>query len=346
MCSPLISVIVPVYNAERYIEKCLDSIQNQTFSQIQVLVVDDGSTDLSGLICDTYAEKDGRFKVWHTENHGSFAARNLALSYVKTPFLTFVDADDWLELDMYKMLLKVLESTSADFVQCGIQNEGKYLQAKNKVDAGQKVIFEEETIYRGIYSEVVSQSVNDKLFRTTLFAGFSFAEEYYHSDAMGIMQLLQFCKKIVCIGERLYHYRTDNQSVTRGEKNLKHIYSMEALFVIYDKMAYKASDLADFFLCKEIPSMGRLIPPNHNISWRASLLHIRKMHSIFCKHWIRAKACDQYSKEPAHKRIYWNIYRYMPYFASIFIYLRLAIKTAKECEDKHDYKITSISISF
>lgn len=343
MCSPQISIIVPVYNAEKTLEKCLDSIIKQSFAAIEVLIIDDGSTDRSGLICDYYAEKDCRVKVWHTENRGSFAARNLALSNIKTPYLGFVDADDWLEPNMYEILYKTLDLSTADFVQCGIQNEGPRKQIKNKISRGQELAFEEGEIYEAIYSELISHSVNDKLFRLELFEDFCFFEEYYHSDAMAMMQLLQFCKKVICIGELLYHYRTDNVSITRGGKNKRHLDSVKALFSIYEKMAYRAPGVSDYYLCKEIPSMGRLITPNHDITCRECLLHIRDMHRLFCRHWKKAKKFVQYDKEPVLKRLYWNIYYHTPYLAIFGMYLRLVLRKIK-CEDKNDKKTSTTSI--
>lgn len=343
MTHPMISVIVPVYNADCYLEKCLDSIKNQTFTQIQVLIIDDGSTDQSGLICDRYAEIDSRFKVWHTSNRGSFAARNFALAHVEAPYVGFVDADDWLAVNMYEVLFKKLDSSSADFVQCGVANEGIRSQIKNKVAKDQQIEFEGNAIYEGLYNEVISQSVNDKLFRARLFLGFSFAEKYYHSDAMAMMRLSQCCKKAICIGDSLYHYRTDNVSITRGEKSKKHLDSIKALFSIYEEMADMAPSVADYYLCKEIPSMGRLITPNRDISWRECLLHIRDMHSIFCRHWKKAKKSVQYDEESFLKRLYWNIYYYMPYLAILSIYMRLIVKK-KKCEDKNDKKTSATSI--
>ena len=105
---PLINIIVPVYNTEKYIRKCLDSIVNQTYRNLEIIVVDDGSTDSSGDICDEYAHKDARIKVIHKENGGVSSARNAALDLC-TPggdLVAFVDSDDWLELNMYETLLE------------------------------------------------------------------------------------------------------------------------------------------------------------------------------------------------------------------------------------------------
>jgi glycosyltransferase involved in cell wall biosynthesis len=114
----MISVIVPVYNVKPYLRKCLDSIINQTYRDLEILIIDDGSTDGSGDICDEY-RKDDRIKVFHTENRGLSAARNLGLDNTTGNWIGFIDSDDWIEPDMYEVLLRKAEETRADIIECG-----------------------------------------------------------------------------------------------------------------------------------------------------------------------------------------------------------------------------------
>ena len=118
----MISVIIPVYNVEPYLRKCLDSVVNQTYRNLEILVIDDGSTDGSGAICDEYAS-DRRMRIFHTENRGLSCARNLGLDEAKGEWIGFVDSDDWIEPDMYEALLKKAEETGADIVECGVFRE-------------------------------------------------------------------------------------------------------------------------------------------------------------------------------------------------------------------------------
>lgn len=106
-----ISIIVPVYNAERYLHKCIDSILNQTYNDIELLLINDGSTDLSGVICDEYAQNDNRIRVLHKENSGVSATRNIGLDNITGEYVTFIDADDWIETSM---LNDVYEKIKAD----------------------------------------------------------------------------------------------------------------------------------------------------------------------------------------------------------------------------------------
>ena len=134
MDSTMISVIVPVYNVEPYLRKCLDSIVNQTYRDFEILIIDDGSTDGSGRICDEYAEKDSRIKVFHTENRGLSCARNLGLAEAKGEWIGFVDSDDWIEPDMYEVLIRRAEETGADVVECSHYKEldGKTITARKR----------------------------------------------------------------------------------------------------------------------------------------------------------------------------------------------------------------------
>ncbi len=114
----MISIIVPVYKDEPYLRQCVDSILNQTYRDIEVLLIDDGSPDRCGEICDEFAKKDQRIRVFHTENKGLSAARNLGLREAKGEYIGFVDSDDWIEPDMYEVLLKRMQETGADISVC------------------------------------------------------------------------------------------------------------------------------------------------------------------------------------------------------------------------------------
>lgn len=120
-----ISVIVPIYKVEQYLPKCIDSIINQTYKNLEIILVDDGSPDNCGRICDEYAEKDDRIKVIHQENMGLPGARNSGMDIASGEYIAFVDSDDWLELDMYECLLKQIIENETDAAYCGffIENE-------------------------------------------------------------------------------------------------------------------------------------------------------------------------------------------------------------------------------
>ena len=138
----MISIIVPVYKVEPYIHQCIRSILNQTYRDIEILLIDDGSTDKCGEICEEYARIDSRIQVFHTENKGLSAARNLGLMEAKGEYIGFVDSDDWIEPDMYESLLRQLGESEADISACKIWDEyqGNQQQSGNRI---------QNAVYRG-----------------------------------------------------------------------------------------------------------------------------------------------------------------------------------------------------
>lgn len=118
----MISVIIPVYNVEKYLSRCLDSVINQTYSDLEILLVNDGSTDSSGFICDEYAKKDSRIVVIHQENKGTSIARNRGLERAKGEFIGFVDPDDVISVHFYEILYNTLIKTNSDLILCNFQN--------------------------------------------------------------------------------------------------------------------------------------------------------------------------------------------------------------------------------
>ena len=118
--SELISVIVPVYNVEKYLDKCIQSILGQTYSNIELLLIDDGSTDSSGAICDKYVTQDSRVRVFHKSNEGVSAARNWGLDNAKGEWIAFVDADDWIDSDMYERMYNAAVQNQTDMVSCDL----------------------------------------------------------------------------------------------------------------------------------------------------------------------------------------------------------------------------------
>ena len=130
----MISVLMPVYNVEKYLEKTLESVKNQTYTDFEVIMVDDGSTDSSGQLCDKWTQEDSRFRVIHTENKGVSAARNTALSLVRGEYIFFMDSDDFIEPETFEELLDTLHKNEADMVMGNLfytDNNGNMLDELN-----------------------------------------------------------------------------------------------------------------------------------------------------------------------------------------------------------------------
>ena len=156
-----VSVIIPVYNVRNYVSQCLESVVRQTFQNLEIFVIDDGSTDGSGELCDGFAETDSRILVLHTENHGLSAARNLGLDHASGDYLSFLDSDDWMEPDTIETLLNTVLRTGVDVAAARRYQEfvGETVSSRTDGEHGQTEVFRSSdilpTYVTGIFSEVV-----------------------------------------------------------------------------------------------------------------------------------------------------------------------------------------------
>lgn len=319
-----ISVIIPVYKVESYLRRCLDSVIGQTYRNLEIILVDDGSPDNCGAICDAYAAQDARVRVIHQENGGAFTARNAALDVADGAYIGFVDADDWLEPTMYAELMALMEESGADIAQCEACNEGR-AQLR-------QVFLDKVAIYRGkeitgaFFRDEVGHSLTNKLFRASFWEGLRFRGDLYHEDAMVVSQCAGRCDSVARTDRVLYHYNTTNASITRGQKNPLHVKSMEVLFGFYEEAAKDASPDGAFYICREIPSAGRQIRPSKEIPRAMALAHIRHMHRIFKRNWPEAKTAEAYRHAPDAKKVLWHIYRRCPVTASVLVYMYARLK--------------------
>ena len=121
MLNPLISVVVPIYNVDKYLDRCVESIIKQTYTNLEIILVDDGSSDNSPQICDNWNVKDKRIKVIHKENGGLSDARNVGLSFATGEIISFIDSDDWIEHEMFEKMLNRKKKDNSDIVSCGVK---------------------------------------------------------------------------------------------------------------------------------------------------------------------------------------------------------------------------------
>lgn len=222
---PLISVIIPVYNVKDYLRKCLDSICNQTYRNLEILVIDDGSTDGSGAVCDDYAAKDLRINVIHKENGGQSSARNRGIAMAKGDYLAFVDSDDWIENEMYEKLYDNIIKYGVDISMCSyIQHYPN--RSRAKCDSDQIFIWTgREAIRELIRGKKVTSMVWDKLYKRSLFDEIKFPAGKIFEDAAIVYRLFAKANKVLLLEKPYYHYvtrpgSTMNQNFYNGERNL------------------------------------------------------------------------------------------------------------------------------
>jgi len=214
----LISVIVPVYNVKEYLNKCLESIIYQTYSNLEILIVDDGSTDGSENICEMYARKDIRVRVFHQQHKGLSEARNLALKYASGEYVACVDGDDYIEKDMYESLVENMDD-EIDIVTCGVNNLfPKSINMKNYVSYKTHVRTKYnnyEAVRELIGGNAISFSSCDKLFRHYLFDGIWYPSGKVCEDLPVIYTLIRRSRNVVNIGKAKYNYVYRENSISR-----------------------------------------------------------------------------------------------------------------------------------
>lgn len=215
--TPLISVVVPVYNVEKYLERCVNSLINQTYSNIEIILVDDGSTDSSGILCDEIKTADHRIIVIHKNNGGLSSARNVGIKNSTGEFITFIDSDDWVALDTYEYSVNLMKQFSADSVQYDyimVSDEKPIKQRKEVVKCyeGKSILqyYMESTTRTGSYS------VCRCVFPREVLAKLTFREGKINEDIDFKYKALSCCEKLVVSNQYKYFYFQSGNSLSLG----------------------------------------------------------------------------------------------------------------------------------
>ena len=255
MNTPKISILVPVYNVERYIVECLESIINQTYQNLEIILVDDGSTDNSGNFCDEYASKDSRIKVIHQKNQGLATVRNVSVAAATGDYIGFVDSDDFISHDMYKDLVTIAEDKNADIVMCNlgyVDQDGNeipnYRSAKpisSRELSGIDLVKELCADYNSTY--VVAWN---KLYRRNLFEGIRYPDGKINEDEAVIHRISHKCKKIVFTPNAYYFYRQQPTSIMNKGFSLKKLDGLSALLDRIDFLKENLYDTNTILNCK------------------------------------------------------------------------------------------------
>ncbi|EOS35260.1 hypothetical protein C808_05039 [Lachnospiraceae bacterium M18-1] len=230
---PLISIIVPIFNVEKFIPECIESIQKQSYTNMQVILVDDGSTDSSGKICDKYASGDARIEVIHQQNKGLVAARKSGLKKAKGKYIGFVDGDDYIDSDMYQTLVREMEETKVDFVHCRYWEKNSTIRSSEKKVINlsvERISFLENTIL-GV-KDGITPSIWSKLFKADLIKKtYDQVQDQYSlgEDFLNVCLCILECDKIMILDDPYYHYRIREGSLSHKND----IHDLYDLFKLY-----------------------------------------------------------------------------------------------------------------
>ena len=227
-----VSIIVPIYRVEQYLDRCIESIINQTYKNIEIILVDDGSPDNCGRMCDKWAKKDDRIKVIHKENGGLSDARNVGLKEATGQYIAFVDSDDWVDVQYIELLLQALLKKDCDIVECNITK----CYECNCLERGMVNSFEKDiAVYDAIKAlenlikdREFHQYVWNKIYKRELVKGIFFEKGKTNEDEFWTYQVFGRAKKIGHISERLYNYLQRDTSIMGITYNIKRLDALEA----------------------------------------------------------------------------------------------------------------------
>ena len=230
----LISVIVPIYNVEKYLERCVNSILNQTYKNIEIILVDDGSPDKCPQICDEYKNMDSRVKVIHKENGGLSDARNYGLSIATGKYVSFVDSDDYIHEETYEKMIKALELQNADIVSCGINHV--YDNKIESINIEQKIYDDESAIENLIIGKNLNQTVWNKIYKKNVIDNILFEKGKINEDDFWTYKVFSNSKKIITLNDCLYYYVHRESSIMGQGYSIKNLDGLEARYKQYKFM--------------------------------------------------------------------------------------------------------------
>ncbi len=264
METPKISVIVPVYNTAPYLRRCLDSVTGQSYRNLEILLVDDGSTDGSGGICDEYAARDGRIRVKHQPNRGLSTARNAGLEEAEGLYICFVDSDDAISGDYIDSLYRACTDAAAEIAQCDFCIEEALLGTGVSTHIEYTGFEMSERLCEGSQDQYAV--IWNKLYARKLFNGIRFPDGRIHEDEATVYRLLWKADKCAVLGRRLYFYRQRQGSIVHTSFTPRNMAAAEAYrerIVFYERNgAIKLSDYTKsvycYFLRKNIAAIRRM----------------------------------------------------------------------------------------
>lgn len=242
----LVSVIVPVYNVENYLEKCLDSIVKQVYQNFEVILINDGSEDISGNICDRYASKYEYIRVFHQENKGVISARNVGVNNAKGKYIAFVDSDDWVEETFLSVLVETIEKNRADIVITGIWRNinGQDTKMFNNIEAGVyegdcRIPFYEKMLhYEGFRELGIMPYLWNKIFKRDMLANYFCvdldSDIVEAEDQLIVYPYMLHADKIVVTKDCLYHYEWRESSVT-NKRNFNYFENISKVFLCLNR---------------------------------------------------------------------------------------------------------------
>lgn len=251
-----ISIIIPVYQVEEYLPKCLNSVTHQTYQNLEILLIDDGSTDSSGKICDRYAKKDARIRVIHKQNAGVAMARNDGLARATGDYISFIDSDDWIAKDAYTKLYQGLKAYNADCAvgRCvTVYDKDGVLTRKKEAVPPVRCLSSEEAMKHVLLH---GSAVWNRLFRRDIFDGLRFPSGRINDDEVAALHAYEKCKRIVFLNQDSYYYRIRSNSITTSRFSLR---NLDCYYNSKDNLAFVKKARPELVKCAEFKTCKTLL---------------------------------------------------------------------------------------
>ena len=310
-----ISIIVPVYKVEKYLDECVTSIVNQTYKNMEIILINDGSPDNSGNMCDEWAKKDERIVVVHKKNGGLSDARNAGLKIAQGDYIGFVDSDDYIETSFYQRLINALESFNCSMAEGRLilYKNGDYKNKENPFEADRKIIYGEH-IDTDELNEFFGESFCNKLFKKEVLDNFTFPVDEIYEDARTNYKLYLVEKNIAAVPNAHYYYRLDGDSITRRKFDGKQLQTNE---ILEDRIALFESNnmptMSEYTKCKIVDDS--LVYYYMARRDKANKEHIEVIKSYIKKYACVAKKSKYFEKRRKTRLRIYNISPTLLYFS-------------------------------
>ena len=255
----LISIIVPVYNVEQYLDKCLDSLTNQTYKNLEIILIDDGSTDSSGKKCDEWKQKDTRITVIHKQNSGVSSARNMGLNKSTGTYVIFIDSDDYCDIKMIEKLYFLIKKYNSEMAICSFYYlYDNYLKEAKKLKNLLKM--NKTTFLDNINQDYYKGYLWNKLLKKELLKNLQFDEnKYICEDMFFVINYLENCNNIIYTDQSLYYYRQNNNSVMHNmnlNKVYHHVKSLDEIITLikerYHSKIYYSLEVENIYIASNL----------------------------------------------------------------------------------------------
>lgn len=315
MDNPIISIIIPVHNSEKYLHKCIESVREQSIKNIEIILVDNLSYDRSSIICDDYAKLDSRIKVLHLTKAGLSYARNEGLKIATAPYVGFIDNDDYIDVDMLELLYHSIQQYKAQISICALYVESKKAIDYQPSNSGKTYYYQtEEALKLLLLGKEISSSVCNKLFKKDLFNNIQFPVDYFYEDHATIFKWFELSDQIIRVDVPKYHYIQREGSICHSSDPVKRYHfflaDYERFIFAEEKGLFKGEEKKIFINLQVsacLSHLKKIMNVTKEKNFRVEIADMRKKLEFFIPY-IGKELSPKYSKRLSNILNRWNLY--------------------------------------